>query len=326
MLPKSRILSAILVGVGIALIVAGLVAPRFLLGDARFPLNLEHTTWTMHDPQGRVFDSEVGENGKAVEVPVTRQLHMTVQNPATEERTGLRIGDSLLRGDKDSDFDNLIAASTWSYEMDRKTGAFATAAKLSSVMAMPDAEVAVDGVWLKFPLDVQQTEYAVFEPTLRTAAPAVFKEERVVAGRTVYVFEQRVEAVNVAKLYADVANTLTLPAPGGGQRQVFRYHDATREFTVDQITGVVVGIDERVDDYYADQNGRRAQDIIAYDAAMDPADVEQMAGQLTPVTQSVSRWVTWGTIGLGALLTLAGLIGALRPGGGRSTRGDAGTP
>ncbi|MCQ4622483.1 DUF3068 domain-containing protein [Corynebacterium sp. CCUG 70398] len=320
MLPKSRILSALIVGVGIALIVAGLVAPRFLLGDARFPLNLEHTTWAMHDPHGRVFDPDAGEDGKVVEVPVTRQLHMTVQNPATEERTGLRIGDSLLRGDKDSDFDNLITASTWSYEMDRKSGAFVTTANLSTVMAMPDAEVPVDGVWLKFPLDVEQTDYAVFEPSLRTTVPATFKEEREVAGRSVYVFEQRVEAVNVAKLYADAANTKTLPAPDGGQRQVFRHHDATREFTVDQITGVVVGINERVDDYYADHTGRRAQDIVAYDAVMDPADVEQMAGQLTTVTQSVSRWVTWGTIGLGSLLAIGGLIGALRPGRGRSAQ------
>ena len=49
MLPKSRIVSALLVGVGLALIVAGLIAPRFLNGDARFPLNLENTTWTLHD-------------------------------------------------------------------------------------------------------------------------------------------------------------------------------------------------------------------------------------------------------------------------------------
>lgn len=311
MLPKSRILSALLVGLGLALVIAGLAAPKFLNGDARLPLDLEKTTWTMHDPHGRVFDPETE---KPVEVPLTRQLHMTIQNPATETTTGLRVGDSLLRGDKGSDFDNLVAASTWSFEIDRKTGEFVTPAKLSTVMAMPDAQVPVEGVWLKFPTDVQQQDYNVFEPTLRMAVPATFAGEEDIAGRTVYRFEQNVGAVNVAKLYADMGNTMVRDG-----KQLFKHHSAVRVFTVDQITGLVVGIDERIDDYYADRTGKRAQDIVAYDATMEAGQKDQLARQLTSVTQAVSQAVTWGVIGLGGLLVLAGLIGALRPGGRRNT-------
>ena len=41
MLSTSRILAALLTGLGIALIVGGLLAPRFLIGDGRLPLDLE---------------------------------------------------------------------------------------------------------------------------------------------------------------------------------------------------------------------------------------------------------------------------------------------
>lgn len=314
MLPTSRILSALLTGLGVALIVAGLVAPKFLNGDARFPLDMEHTTWTISDPAGRVRDGAAGEDGGVVTAPITRQLHMTIQNPANEDHVGLRIGDTLMRGDRGSDFDNLLCASTWSLEMDRKTGGFSEPAKLSTVMAMPDAQVPVDGVWLKFPTDVEQRDYEVFEPALRSAVPATFTGETEVAGRKAYTFRQVVEPVNVAKLYADMLNTKVVPGPDDSQVQLFRHHSAEREFTVDQITGIVVGIEEKVDDYYATHDGKRVEDIVAYDGAMAPEQVEAIAGQLSDVTQSVSRTVTWVVLGLGGLMTVIGLIGALRPG------------
>lgn len=313
MLPKSRIASALLVGLGLALIVAGLVAPRFLNGDARFPLNLENTTWTLHDP-----DAKVGEEDGAATVPLTRQLHMTVQNPASESDVALRVGDSLLRGDKANDFDNLITASTWSLEMDRISGEFISPARLSSVMALPETEVPVDGVWLKFPSNVPQENHDVFDPTLRKSVPAKFVGEEQRDGRTVYLFEQNVPETNVATLYADGQNTLTVPGENGGTKQVFRHHSASREFAVDQITGLVVGMTEKVDDFYADRAGERVREIYSYDAAMDEAQSSQLLEQLPNVTQSVSRTVTYTVIGVGSLAALAGLIGAFRPSTSRS--------
>lgn len=315
MLPKSRIASALFVGLGLALVVAGLVAPKFLNGDARFPLDLENTTWTLHDPNGAVGEED--EDGAAVEVsvPLTRQLHMTVQNPANEGVVALRIGDSLLRGDKGSDFENLVTASTWSLQMDRKSGEFVAPAKLSTVMALPETEVPVDGVWLKFPSNVEQRDYRVFDSVLRTSAPARFTGEKEQYGRTLYTFEQDIPATNVASLYADAQNTMTVPAPepDGGQKQVFRHHAATREFTVDKITGLVVGMREKVDEFYADRTGKKVRSIYSYDAEMDEEQTRALAEQLPAVTQRVSRTVTYAVIGLGALIALAGLVAAFWP-------------
>lgn len=307
MLPKSRILSALLVGLGLALVAAALAAPAFLNGDARFPLDLEKTTWTLKDPQAKV-----GEDTTAV----TRQLHMTVQNPATDKVVALRIGDTLRREDKGDDLENLISAATWSLEMDRKTGEFVKPAKLSTVMVMPEEVFPAEGVWLKFPSNVQQQDYDVFEPTLRKAVSATFTGEDEIGGRTVYTFEQKVEPVNVATLYTDMTNTITAPPEQGGE-QAFLHHEATRTFAVDQVTGVVVGMTEKVDDYYADRDGNRVQEVVSYDAAMDEAQQIGLAEQLTDVTQDVSRTVTWVVIGLGGVLVLLGLAGAFRPGGGR---------
>ena len=100
--------------------------------------------------------------------------------------------------------------------------------------------------------------------------------------------------------------------------KAFRHHAATRTFTVDQITGLVIGMTEKVDDYYADRSGARVKEIVSYDAAMDEEQTRQLAEQLPKVTQRISQGVTYGVIGLGALLTLAGLLGAFRPGGKRS--------
>lgn len=325
MLPLSRIISALLVGLGLALMVAGFSAPRFLNGDARFPLDLQNVTWTMHDPNGRVYaeSGKDGKEGKTVTTPITHQLYMTVQNPATDERTSLRVGDSLLRGDQKTEFDNLISASTWTYEMDRITGQVPDGAKLSAVMAMPDAQVQLDGVWLKFPTDVQQVSYDVFDPVLRGSAPATFTGESQLDGRTVYTFVQEVEPTNLAKRYMSPFNTASLPGPKEEEPiTAYRMYSATRTFTVDQITGVVVGINERVDNYFADLNGRRLRDIFSYDAMMDEQQCSRIAAQLTRVTQSVSQTVTWAVIGLGALLTLGGLIGALRPAGASPVQRD----
>lgn len=301
---QSRFIGPLLLALGVALVVGGLAAPRFLLGDARLPLNLQHTTWTIADPGGV-------RDGKPA--PVVRQLHMEIRNPSGADRVSVRVGDSLRAGDLGSDFDNLVSASTWAFSMDRVSGEVADPADVQLVMAMPATQVPIQGAWLKFPSDVERRDYDVFDPTLRTALPASFVGEETVAGRTVYVFRQEVGPTNVAKLYADPLNTAMVADAEGNEQRAFRFHAATRELRVDQGTGLVVGINERVDDYYADAAGRGLRNIVTYDGVMDGADVEANVGQLTRVvSQSLSRKVTLACIGLGALLALAGLAAFAR--------------
>lgn len=303
MLPRSRILSTLLAGLGVALVVAGLIAPRVLLSGARLPLDLGEATWTITDPDG-VRDGEPA--------PVVRQLHLEVQNPSDDDMASVRIGDTLRAGEAGSDFENLVSASTWSYTLDRVAGTAVGDADVQLVMAMPAAQVAVDGPWLKLPSPVKPETVGIFDPVLRGSAPAEFVGEEEVGGRTAYRFRQVIAPTNIAQRYADMRNTLTVDGPEGPER-TFLFHAAEREYLVDQITGVVVGIDEKVDDYYGAADGRGVRNIVTYDGKMDRGQVEGIVAKLNapaPQTQQLWRWVT---VGIGALLALLGLVFALRP-------------
>lgn len=300
---KSRVWSALLVGLGVALIVGGLVAPRFLLGDGRLPLDLGEVTWTLHDPNGK-------RDGKPA--PVTRQLHMEIRNPSDADVASVRVGDSVRAGDAGNDFENLVTASTWTYEMDRVTGQANGPAQLQMVMGMPAEEVNLEGVWLKFPADVGQETYEVFDPTLRGTAPAEFVGAEEVAGRTVYRFRQQIPPTNIAQRYAGAFNTAMEEGKDGELERTFLYHSAERELLVDQVSGLVVGMDEKVDQFYGDGSGKGVKNVVLYDATMDPVQVEALVGELSYVTSAArSRTITWAVIGAGALLALIGLVGTV---------------
>ncbi|WJY67287.1 DUF3068 domain-containing protein [Corynebacterium auris] len=300
MLFRLRIIPIFLVGVGVALMVGAGVAPRFLLGDGRLPLDLEETTWTMEDPQGRYGEETV---------PVTRQLHMEIQGPADEETVGIRVGDTVRAGEDEADFDNLVSAETWSYTLNRITGEPEGEKSLRSVMGLPSTEVEASGNWLKFPADLVKGAYDVFDPALRANVPAEYVGEEEIAGRTVYVFEQTVSPTNLAESYADPRNTKTIVEEGEEPVRAFLFHSASRRISVDQISGFVVGMDEKVDNYYADAAGERLEDGLSYDARMAPERVEAMAGQLDTVFSQRQSWaITIAVIVVGAVLAVAGLV------------------
>ncbi len=306
MLPKSRIISALLVGLGVALVVAGLVAPRFLLGDGRMPLDLENTTYTLYDDHGTVKGDKTG---------VTRQLHMEIQNPANDEMVSLRVGDTLFQGNDGSDFDSLVSASTWSWEMDRVTGEALDSATLSTVMVMPPAHVKMAGPWFKLPVegavDTRAEQVEVFDPILRETAPAILAGADKVNG-VVLTYQQMVEPTNLATKYAALNNTKMVTDEEGNTEQLFLTYRADRLLHYESNTGVLVGIQEDVDLYYADRDGNRTEDYVTYSAQTEGDEQRQDALADIP-SQSESETVTIIVMVVGALIAVVGLIGALRP-------------
>ncbi|OHQ53952.1 hypothetical protein HMPREF2617_07180 [Corynebacterium sp. HMSC070H05] len=298
MLRFSRSLAALVAGVGIALVVAGMLAPRVLLSGERLPLALGDATWTITDPDGM----RAGESA-----PVTRQLHLEVMEPSGDERAAIRVGDSVRAGEAPGDFENLVSATTWSYELDRVSGEALSPAQAQVIFAMPAAQVAVNGVWLKFPSPAPASDVDVFDPVLRGSAVARFVDTQEIGGRTVNRYQQTVAPTNIAQRYADPRNTLTID----GERTFFT-HAAERELLVDEQTGVVVGINERVDDYYADAEGNGVQNVLTYDGRMDEAQVTELVqrvGQAQPKAANPLLW--WIVTGVGAVLALVGLIGSV---------------
>lgn len=293
-----RNVAAPLAGLGVALAVAGLVAPHVLLTGARLPLALGDVTWTIEDADGT-------RDGRPA--PVTRQLHMEINDPADDDTASVRVGDTLRAGEAGSDFDNLVTASTWSYVMDRVSGAAVGDAELAAVMAMPATQVRLDGAWLKLPAPAGEQTVDVFDPVLRGAAPAEYAGEEEIAGRTVVRYTQHIAPTNVAQRYADPRNTLTVDGA-----RTFLFHAADRELLVDRETGLVVGIDERVDDYYGDAAGRGVRNVVTYDGKADREDVETLVSRIGDAQPRLASRALWrGVAWTGALLALVGLVIAL---------------
>ncbi|MCS5478443.1 DUF3068 domain-containing protein [Corynebacterium sp. YIM 101645] len=306
MLPKSRLLSFLVLSIGVALLVAGLVAPRFLPGDSRLPLDLAATTWTLTDdePQTRLMTDP---GGRVLDAPVTRQLHVEIQNPADEETVTLRVGETLMRDSLQDELDRLISAEVWTFGLDRTTGGFTTPATLTDQLASPVSEVPVEGVWLKFPSDAQQATYAVFEPRLRQTRPAEFAEELDINGRTIHRYRQNVEPTNVAELYASPFNTTTF---ADGERG-YLFHSVTRDFLVDRVSGLVVEIREDVDSYYGTVDGEKREQVLLFEGQMPQQQIDahlRAAGEIRD--PAVVDTIRWAVMGVGGLLILLGLVGA----------------
>lgn len=315
MLPKSRILSALLVGLGVALMAGGLLAPALINADGRLPLDLENTTWTIKDEQAqtRLMTSP---DGRVLDVPVTRQLHLDIQEPATEDSASIRVGSTTMRDSRQADADRLITARTWSYMMDRVTGEAETDADLVHTIGFPPETVPVDGHWLKFPSDAERTTYPVFDETLRESRPAVFVEEQEIEGRAVYQYRQVIEPTNVAELYEGFFTGTEVD----GERWPL-FHSVTRDLYVDQVTGLVVDVEESVDDFYApsaDAPAAQRQTVLSFEGSRDDAQVSASVAELDDMLDpATARVIQWAVVGVGGALILVGAFGAFR-GRGRS--------
>lgn len=320
MLPKSRIISALVLGLGVALVVAGLLAPRFFHMDGRLPMDLKETTFAitdelastriMSDPEGRVVES-----------PVTRQLHLEVQNPVDADSATVRVGTSLARDSLQEDLDRLISAEVWNYRIDRLSGEALGPASVNDQLASPVREVLVEGIWVKFPAGAEQTTYEVFDQTLREAHPAVFQEALEISGQTVYRYRQVIEPQNVAQRWNGVFNTTDFVNEDGSTEKGYLFHEVERDFFVDQNSGLIVDINEKVNDYYGTATGELREVVLEFDGQMSDDQVEQRLAQAAEVPeQATAQLIRWIVVGAGGLLILIGLLGSFGIFGGRNSR------
>ncbi|APT81803.1 DUF3068 domain-containing protein [Corynebacterium ammoniagenes] len=314
MLPKSRVISIVLLGLGVALLVAGIVTPQFLHASARLPLDLTGATYTLTDEDGTALKRSE-EGTEEYNGPVTYQMHVDVQDPSDAQNATVSIGESTFRGfGDDGAIENLVQAQIWNYSIDRITGEATSEADISYQLASPMTTSAVDGYWFKFPSDAAKTTYPAYDPTLRAARDAVFEEELEVDGRTVYRYHQEIEPVNVATLYAGAFNTTQLETEDGGTEAGYLFHSGTRELYVDQETGLLIGMDVDIHDYYADREGNADHDALVLNASSTDEDRAAMLAQAAEVPkESTARNVRLGLLIGGGILAVLGLVGTFWP-------------
>lgn len=311
---------------GVALLVFGSFADRLLPTSAKLPLDLKHSTMTLQDPHAQA-KIPGDPSGKARDVPMTLQEHTDVVDPANDDFATLRIGQSLVRGGDQPEAQRLASAQVWSYRINRLTGEAEGPATLADMPVVPGGEVPVNGYWFKFPANTPKQELPYFDTTLRQSRPAQFAEELNLNGRKVYRFHQDIAPTNLAKLFASQQNTTKLPEGEGPDAKMvpgYLFHGVVRDIYVDQVTGLVVKLDEKVDDYYGTEDGQKRDQQLLFSAATSEDDMHEFLLQAGKVDDgSLTPMVRWTALGLGGLLALAGLIGLFaRSGKRRGPRGE----
>lgn len=304
MLPKPRIFSALTIGLGVMLLAWGLLAPFFLHFDGRMPLDLGNTTYTLTDDKA---EARIPQQDKVVTVPVTRQYHAQFMDPVDTNSVTARIGVTTMRVSNQDELDRLIDATVWSYRLDRFTGQPLTEATMAYQPASSTKQVPIDSLWVKFPVNTAQTTYQVFDVTLRKPIPANFEEELTMGDRTVYRFRQQIEPTNVAMSYAGPFNTKKL-----GEETGYLFHSGTRDYFVDQKSGLVVDIYEQIDDFYGTKTGEKKEQALLFDAQLSDESREEMLAQAADINDgTLVKIVNWVAIALGLLLTIVGAAGVL---------------
>lgn len=304
MLPTSRVLSALVLGLGVTGVSAGMTAPHFLTAEPVLPLDLNNLTYTLHDDEAT---TRLIQDGRQLNVPVTAQWHVTLQEPADADSVTVRVGTSWMRGSQQEESERLIDAKVWSYPMDRLDGQALGPATLTHTLGTPTSEVPVGALWWKFPANTAKTSYDVFDETLRKPYPAVFEEELEMEGRTVYRFHQSIPAENVAMSYA--GNTVPNPNQEEGG-QLYLFHSAQRDFYVDAHTGLIVDMDLTQKDFYGTLEGQERENVLDFSGSMSEEDTATLLADAATFHNSpVLRAIRWGLLGAGAVLILLGALG-----------------
>ena len=255
---------------------------------------------------------------------MTKQYHTELLPPVDQEVATARIGVSLMRGEhgpegalQATDLDRLVDATVWTYTFKRTTGMNTSPVKFANMPATGATDVEFSGYWVKFPLDAKQTSYEVFDATLRRTAPAVYKDSQERNGRTIYHYQQKINPTNTADLYSTFFTTIKLPikpSPPPDKPQdieAYLFHSGVRDYYVDQISGMIVDMSENIIDYYGDRNGGKLADAHLFAGKMSNEQSAAMLAQAAQLSDGhIMRIITWVVLGLGVVVTFAGIMGA----------------
>lgn len=317
---RVRLFAAFALFVGAALFVAGWLLPGQVSKEKPVPLNLAATTLFLKDPSATVGPAFQGLDAKkSVQAPVNRQFNLLLGEPATEDEASARVGVSTARMDVKDDLKSLLNAEVWSFTIDRRTGEAKGNAKVADTPASPPRETPVEGYWAKFPQNTQKQAYPYFDQTLRKAVPAEFKGT---VNRTteqgqdteLYVFRQQLEPANVAKLYPGIRHEMTANR-GGKQTKGYLTHSGWREITVEPRSGLIVGVEEKIDDVYKADNGQEVGELLRFHGKTNEPVEQAMLAQALMISGK-RETQTWGVVLMvaGAIVSVVAAVVVLWPG------------
>ncbi|WP_026162053.1 DUF3068 domain-containing protein [Corynebacterium ulceribovis] len=319
MLPRSRVVSVLLIMLGCVLLAAGFFAPRFIPTDGRMPLNIPTTTLSLYDENAESTPL-VGEHKETIKQPVKKQFHAQVVPPHDDKMVTLRVGTTTGRtsengdGSAEDEIKDLITARVWLVPIDRVTAQATGPARVTDQLAGDPAEVDMEGQWIKFPVGTEKQDYQVFDDVIRRAETARFVEETEIAGTKVYRFQQVIDKVNVAQAYPNQVFKRTAKHNGKDERQ-FLFHTVTRDWYVEPRTGLVASVHEDLHEYWGNEQGDERGILLRFNGQVSDEDSRKILDAAAKVKDpKIVRISSIVLLTLGAILALIGLIGAFRPG------------
>ena len=327
MLPKSRVLSILALGLGCILLGVGFVLPRLVDADRPVPLDLGDTQLTVSDPEatiGKAYLATAGEKDPDVITgPVSRNVAVTLGDPSDRDEAAATVGVTTMRDDMAEsmgDQAGLLDAEIWTMSVDRYSGEVTGDVKVADTLGTPAGEATVDGQWLKFPENTEQTGYPFFDTLLRRAVPTSFDRSEEIDGHEVYVFRQEMDAEPVMEGNPHhmrlTQNVMTEGRDGEpGKSTVSTLHrSGTREITVEPSSGLIVSVREDLHDYYAAEDGAETGLLLDLHGETPEEDRGALLSQAVEVGEDrpVRTWSLVCVV-IGAIVTVAAGVVTLRP-------------
>ena len=313
MLPRSRIIAVLIIGLGAAMIAAGAFLPRLVSDDPKIPLDLPDTTYTLRAEDG--VSSALNPEGGREDAfgPGRRQFRGELIEPADEQRVSVRMGTSTTRELPPEVMGTdpileLVDAAVWTFTVDRLSGEFLGPAMLTDQMAGVPVEVPVDGHWVKFPTDAGPVSYPIFDDFLRGTVPAEYVGTEDLGGNEVLRYRQTIAPTNLATRYRSNLTQINVDDKTG-----FLTYQGTRDWLVEPESGMVVDIDEDLDLRWETREGERLRTFLRFVGGVDEQASARLLQQALDVadTAPVRPW-SIALLVIGAILAFGGIVGALR--------------
>ncbi|MBD3783101.1 MAG: DUF3068 domain-containing protein [Micrococcales bacterium] len=254
-----RVLGFVLIGLGALFLGLGILAKPYLYkGLATVPLNQDSTSVS----EGRgmsVLYAHVADGAPAVDkltdvdVKSTREIRGIPGRVPADQRDKNVFWQTTVRSQAMVDgapvdlsySDAGVSLDRVSAEASNCCGDYRSVGDLTDPTKTENATY--EGLYFKFPFDVQQRDYQWYDTTLKRAEPIKFVKQDSIDGTPVYVFEQKLgpEAVQTidapASLFSDGAS---------GDVTATEMYSNTRTLWVEPVTGVLIDGREQINDVY----------------------------------------------------------------------------
>ena len=333
-----------IIGLGSALLIAGLLLSTYTAGKIRkIPLDIDKTlvstgTGTALDPASL----SAGVGAKFVvdkNVPLVSQQAMTVEAPANAQVVTFQVGTTVRRSDKQKD-NGLLLAMVDTVTLNRATAEAVSDDERPGGSVQkprtveddkPPTNIALphEGLSYRFPFNTEKKSYAYFDPIAQKAFDANYDGEEDVNGLTTYRFTQNIgydadgkltEPIKYASLYdKNEDGEVTARAELWGIEGVdpyepikmTRFYAAKRTFWVDPVSGTIVKAEDHTNQYYARDPLKPEAAVVDFTVTSTEQTVESQVAAARAERDRVALWSRILPISLGSAGLVALVGGAL---------------